>query len=161
MKFMMNGAITIATLDGANVEIKKEVGIDNIVIFGLKEEEIYELYEAQSYRSYELYEKDARIRRVLDQLVNGFFPVDSDEFRIIYDSLLKHNDEYFVLKDFDSYAAAHKRIDSYYRDRDRWLKMAITNIACSGVFSSDNTINEYASSIWGVKKTPMDLKVME
>lgn len=156
MKFMMNGAVTIATLDGANVEIEKEVGKDNIVIFGLKEEEVYKLYEDRSYNSTRVYEKNIRIKRVIDQLINGYFDVSEDEFRIIHDGLMKYNDEYFVLEDFDSYVSAHQRILKYYSDAKRWNEMAITNIACSGVFSSDNTINEYASSIWDVQRVPVD-----
>ena len=154
MKFMMNGAVTIATLDGANVEILNEVGEDNIVIFGLTEPEIYEYYETGTYNSMELYNSDLRIKRVVDQLTNGFLDVSDEEFRILRDGLLQHNDEYFVLKDFDSYAAAHERINKYYRDRELWAKMSIINIGCSGVFSSDRTIMEYASGIWNTTRRP-------
>lgn len=153
MKFMMNGAVTIATLDGANVEIHEQVGDDNIVLFGLTEEEVYDLYEKHEYQTEHIIEEDERIREVLDQLTNGFLGVDKEEFQIIYDSLV-YNDEYFVLKDFDSYAAAQERIGMYYSDEDRWLKMAITNIAHSGVFSSDKTIQEYASGIWATDRVP-------
>ncbi len=154
MKFMMNGAVTIATLDGANVEILNEVGEDNIVLFGLTEPEVYELYESGSYNAMELYGHDLRIKRVLDQLVDGSFGGNDEEFRIIYDALTKHNDEYFVLKDFDSYAAAHARINQYYRDGSLWAKMSIMNIGSSGIFSSDRTIMEYASGIWNVEMRP-------
>ena len=153
MKFMMNGAVTIATLDGANVEIHEQVGDDNIVLFGLTEEEVYELYEKHEYKTDHIIEEDDRIKEVLEQLTNGFLGFDSEEFQIIYDSLV-YNDEYFVLKDFDSYAAAQKRIGDYYSDEDVWLRMAITNIAHSGVFSSDRTIQEYASGIWEVDRVP-------
>jgi starch phosphorylase len=153
MKFMMNGAITIATLDGANVEIHEQVGDDNIVLFGLTEEEVYDLYESHDYNTFEIIENDPRLKKVLNQLINGFLGVDTEEFQIIYDSLV-YNDEYFVLKDFDSYAAAQKRIGQYYMDEDIWMKMAITNIAHSGVFSSDKTIQEYASGIWEVDRIP-------
>ncbi len=153
MKFMMNGAVTIATLDGANVEIHEQVGDDNIVLFGLTEEEVYELYEKHEYKTDHIIEEDDRIKEVLDQLTNGFLGLDSEEFQIIYDSLV-YNDEYFVLKDFDSYAEAQKRIGEYYSDEDVWLRMAITNIAHSGVFSSDRTIQEYASGIWEVDRVP-------
>jgi starch phosphorylase len=153
MKFMMNGAVTIATLDGANVEIHEQVGEDNIVLFGLTEEEVYELYEKHEYRTDYIIEEDERIKEVLDQLINGFLGVDKEEFQIIYDSVV-YNDEYFVLKDFDSYAAAQERIGNYYMDEEVWTKMAITNIAHSGVFSSDKTIQEYASGIWEVDRVP-------
>lgn len=148
MKFMMNGAVTLATLDGANVEIYNEVGEDNIVLFGLREEEVYELYENKSYHSYDIYNNDPRVKKVLDQLINGFLPNGMEEFKIIYDSLLTHNDEYFVLKDFESYAQAQQRIDKYYRNKDLWLEMSLINIAHSGTFSSDNTIKNYAREIW-------------
>ncbi len=154
MKFMMNGAVTVATLDGANVEIKNAVGDENIVIFGLKEREIFELYSSGTYNSTDLYNKDIRLKTVLDQLLNEFFPVRYEEFLIIYDSLLKHNDEYFVLKDFDSYVKAQDRIDKLYRDKSKWAEMAIVNIGCSGIFSSDRTIYEYASEIWDMSLFP-------
>lgn len=153
MKFMMNGAVTIATLDGANVEIHEQVGDDNIVLFGLTEEEVYDLYERHEYKTDHIIENDERISEVLEQLTNGFLGVDKEEFQIIYDSLV-YNDEYFVLKDFDSYAAAQERIGGYYADEEGWLRMAITNIAHSGVFSSDKTIQEYASGIWEVDRVP-------
>ncbi len=150
MKFMMNGAITIATLDGANVEILDEVGIDNIVIFGLKEQEVYQLYESGAYRSIELYRDVPEIKRVIDQLTNGFLRASESEFSIIRDSLIQHNDEYFVLKDFMSYVAAQGRVGHYYQDFELWNKMSVVNIAQSGVFSSDRTIAEYAKDIWNV-----------
>lgn len=154
MKFMMNGAITVATLDGANVEIKNAVGDENIVIFGLKEREIFELYSSGTYNSIELYNKDIRLKTVLNQLIDGFFPVKYEEFLIIYDSLLKHNDEYFVLKDFDSYVEVQEKIDKLYREKSKWGEMAIVNIGCSGIFSSDRTIYEYASQIWDMSLFP-------
>jgi starch phosphorylase len=153
MKFMMNGAVTIATLDGANVEICEEVGTDNIVLFGLTEEEIYALYESHEYNTHDIIENDSRIKLVLDQLINGFLGESTESFQIIYDSIV-HNDEYFVLKDFDSYVKAQERIGKYYLDRERWLKMVITNIAHAGVFSSDKTILEYASEIWAIDRMP-------
>lgn len=153
MKFMMNGAITIATLDGANVEIHDEVGTDNIVLFGLTEEEVYALYENHEYNTKEIIDHDPRIQLVMDQLINGFLGEDKEEFQIIYDSLL-YNDEYFVLKDFDSYVKAQERIGRYYMDKEKWLKTAIINIAHSGVFSSDKTISEYAAGIWEIDRIP-------
>ncbi len=154
MKFMMNGAVTMGTLDGANVEIHREVGDDNIVIFGLTEEEVYHLYGTRSYNAMELYRSDLRIKKILDQLTDGFLPVGPEEFKGIRDTLLQFNDEFFVLKDFDSYVSAHNRLGRYFRDRNKWMDMSITNIACSGVFSSDNTIGEYASGIWQARSVP-------
>jgi starch phosphorylase len=151
MKLMMNGAITVATLDGANIEIRDVVGDDNIIIFGMNEREVLDYYRSGTYSAIELYNSDSRIKKVVDQLINGFFPVSSIEFMSIYNHLLMYNDEYFVLKDFDSYLKAHDRVDKLYRERDKWLGMSITNIAHSGVFSSDRTISEYATGIWGVR----------
>ena len=148
MKFMMNGAVTIATLDGANVEIEREVGSDNIVIFGLKENEVIELYKNKTYISNDIYESDIRIKNILDSFINGQLSNREDEFLGIYDSLLKYNDEYLVLKDFDDYVKAQEKIDSLYRDRFKWQKMCISNIAHSGVFSSDITVKEYNNQIW-------------
>lgn len=151
MKFMMNGAITIATEDGANIEILNEVGKENIFIFGLTDEEVYRYYNDKSYKAHAYYENDLRIKKVMDQLVDGTYHENVDEFRIIRDSLL-YNDEYFVLKDFNAYVAAQDALGRAYRNKKRWLQMAITNIACSGVFSSDRTIQEYASGIWDVNR---------
>lgn len=150
MKFMMNGAVTIATLDGANVEIENAIGEDNIIIFGLKEKEVFELYKNRTYRSIELYNEDIRLKTVIDQLINGFLNVRNEEFMVIYDSLLKYNDEYFVLKDFGDYVNSQNKIDRIYRDKSKWLEICINNIAHSGIFSSDKTIHEYATGIWDV-----------
>ncbi|HPX68440.1 MAG TPA: glycogen/starch/alpha-glucan phosphorylase [Bacillota bacterium] len=152
MKLMMNGAITVATLDGANIEIRDEVGDENIIIFGMTEKEVLDYYRNGGYSAIEIYNSDPRIRTVADQLINGFFPVSSVEFLDIYNYLLLHNDEYFVLKDFNAYAEAHKRVDETYRNKSEWMKMSIANIAHSGIFSSDRTISEYASGIWEVKR---------
>lgn len=150
MKLMMNGAITLGTLDGANVEIKDAVGEENIVIFGLRKNEVYELYETHAYHAYEYYKDNPEIKQVVDQLINGFLPKGEEEFQAIYDSLLKYNDQYFVLKDFKAYVEAQKKIDTLYRNHGKWLEMAIVNIANSGRFSSDNTIKNYADDIWEV-----------
>jgi glycogen phosphorylase len=152
MKLMMNGAITVATLDGANVEIRDEVGDENIVIFGMTEREVIDYYRHGGYSAIEMYNNDPRIKNAVDQLVNGFFPVSNVEFMGIYNHLLLQNDEYFVLKDFNAYVEAHKWVDELYRQKSRWAKMSISNIAHSGVFSSDRTISEYATGIWGVKE---------
>ncbi|HEY5563669.1 MAG TPA: glycogen/starch/alpha-glucan phosphorylase [Clostridiaceae bacterium] len=152
MKFMMNGAITIATLDGANIEIRDEVGNDNIVIFGMNEKEVIDYYKNGGYSSRDLYTSDPRLNLVINQLINGFFNLSPSEFDVIYDSLIAHNDEYFVLKDFDSYVTAQARIDSLYRQKSKWQEMSIINVGSSGVFSSDNTILEYAKGIWDLKE---------
>jgi len=151
MKFMMNGALTLGTLDGANVEITEMVGRDNIFLFGLTAEEVLRYQNNGGYHSLEYYHHDKRIREVADQLVNGFFPDTENHFTEIYDSLLGHNDQYFVLRDFASYAEAHQEISRKYLDRNAWLKMSLVNIAKSGYFSSDRTIQEYADQIWKIK----------
>ncbi|MBW7649940.1 glycogen/starch/alpha-glucan phosphorylase [Anoxybacillus sp. ST4] len=150
MKFMMNGAITIGTLDGANIEILERVGHDNMFIFGLTAEEVWHYYVNGGYHSYEYYHHDQRIHQVVNQLVNGFFPDAYDHFEPIYDSLLAHNDQYFVLRDFASYADAQQRVGTTYENRNKWLEMSVVNIACSGYFSSDRTIEEYAHDIWRI-----------
>lgn len=149
---MMNGAITIATLDGANVEMHEAVGDDNIVLFGLNANEVIELYKNQSYHSRDIFNNDTRVNKILTQLTNGFLNVSNYEFNDIYDSLLSKNDEYFVLKDFDAYINAQNKINNLYMDKNKWQKMSIVNIANSGVFSSDNTVAKYAEEIWNIKK---------
>lgn len=155
MKSMMNGAVTIGTLDGANIEMRDVVGEENIMIFGLKPDEVLELYRNGGYRAWDMYHQDKRISTILEQLVNGFFPNETEEFRPIYDNLLYHNDEFFVLKDFASYLNVQSQIDSKFCNQELWQKMSINNIAHSGVFSSDRTISEYASDIWKIK--PIEL----
>lgn len=149
MKFMMNGAITIATLDGANIEIRDEVGDDNIVIFGLTEREVLDYYQKGGYSAWNTCQGDERIKRVTNDLINGYYSYDKEKFKTIYEHLLTYNDEFFVLKDFDSYLKAQDRVDSLYRDFSKWQSMSIINIAHSGIFSSDRTIQEYATGIWG------------
>ena len=155
MKFMMNGALTVGTLDGANIEIKDRVGEDNIFIFGLNAGEVLN-YEG--YRSIEYFHFDKRIRKVIEQLTNGFFPDEDDEFEAIYDSLLMQNDQYFVLRDFDSYVNIQKEVGRIYEKRDQWLKMSLTNIAQSGYFSSDRTIKEYSNEIWKINPSVIPSK---
>jgi starch phosphorylase len=148
MKFMMNGALTLGTEDGANVEIHELVGDDNIFIFGMNAEEVTRLQAAKTYRSQEIYENTPDLHRVIDQLINGFFTnVDVNEFREIYDKLL-YDDTYFILKDYASYAKAHQVANALYRNRSAWRSRSIVNIAKSGVFSSDRSIREYADNIW-------------
>jgi starch phosphorylase len=155
MKFMMNGALTIGTLDGANVEISDMVGRDNIFIFGLTSEEVLNYYKNGGYVARNVYNNDLRIRVVLDQLMNDFFGKDNVEFKDIYYQILSNNDEYFVLKDFDGYVEAHEEVDLTYRNPTEWMKKSIINIAHSGKFSSDRTISEYATDIWGIRPFPM------
>lgn len=151
MKFMMNGAMTLGTLDGANVEITDLVGRENIFLFGLTAEEVLDYQNSGGYHSLEYYHHDERIREVVDQLVNGFFPDTENHFNEIYDTLLGHNDQYFVLRDFASYAEAHQDVSRSYLDRNAWLQKSLVNIAKSGYFSSDRTIMEYADQIWKVQ----------
>lgn len=150
MKFMMNGALTIATLDGANIEIKEAVGDENIVVFGLTEKEVMDYYLDGGYNSIEYYNSDIRIKRIIDGITNSDLK-KKEEYASIYDSLITGNDEYFVLKDFDSYVKAQDEIDAMYKDRMSWNKKALINIANSGIFSSDRTILEYAHEIWNVR----------
>lgn len=152
MKLMANGALTMATLDGANIEIKDFVGEDNIFIFGLTDKEVYELKANQSYHSKELYEMNEKIKRVLDALKDGTIPGLNGEGRAIFDSLVQYNDEYFVLKDFDSYVDAHDRADALYSDQKEWTRKSLLNIASSAPFSADYTIKRYADDIWKVKQ---------
>ena len=149
MKFMMNGAITISTLDGANIEIKDEVGEDNIVIFGLNAEEVLNYHKQGGYSSWDVCNNDPRLQRVTNDLINGKYCSDKDRFRTIYENLLTYNDEFFVLKDFDAYLAAQDKVNKLYMNKEKWQRMCGVNIAHSGIFSSDRTIQEYATGIWG------------
>lgn len=151
MKFMINGALTVGTMDGANIEIHELVGDENIFTFGLSADEVLHYYQHGGYQSIEYYHHDSRIRQAVDQLVNGFFPGVYNEFEPIFDSLLEENDQYFVLKDFASYADTQKTIGETFRDQQVWQKKCLVNIAHAGYFSSDRTIKEYADNIWGIK----------
>ena len=152
MKFMMTGAITLATLDGANIEIKDEVGDDNIVIFGMDKDEVYDHYARHDYDSRGVYENNPIIRRVVDSFVDGTLPNVRNEGSEIYEALITHNDEYFLLEDFASYVAAQEKIDQLYRDKELWARMSLVNIATSDKFTSDDTIEQYAKEIWNLKK---------
>jgi len=149
MKFMFNGAITLGTLDGANVEIRNLVGDENIRIFGMRAEEVAELH-ARGYHPEELTQTDPRLKRITDQLVNGFFAQSGCDFWNVRESLLTYGDEYCVLKDFESYVQTWKELNSLYQDRNAWNRISLHNIAKAGYFSSDRTISEYASDIWKV-----------
>ncbi len=156
MKFMLNGAITLGTMDGANVEIVEEVGPENAVIFGLSAEEVINFERNGGYDPREIYNNDLRVRRVVDQLVDGTYTEeDVNIFRELYDMLL-NRDEYFILKDFAAYAEAQRRTDAFYKDRKAWTRAALINIAKSGKFSSDRTIEEYATELWKLKKVTVD-----
>lgn len=152
MKFMMTGAITLATLDGANIEIKDEVGDDNIVIFGMDKDEVYDHYARHDYYSRGVYESNPVVRRVVDSFVDGTIPNVRNEGSEIYEALITHNDEYFLLEDFASYVAAQEKIDQLYRDKEKWARMSLINIATSDKFTSDDTIEQYAKEIWNLKK---------
>jgi starch phosphorylase len=152
MKFMMNGGLTLGTLDGANVEIKELVGDDNIFIFGLDADEVNALNASGKYNPRTLYETDPLINGLLKQLVNGFFEsVHREEFREIFDNLV-NQDQYYVLKDFHAYVKANEQVNQAYKDSSNWAKMALINIAKSGKFSSDRSIEDYKNKIWKVKK---------
>jgi len=150
MKFMMNGALTLGTLDGANVEMVNRVGADNITIFGLNADEVMDYHLSCDYRSREECKNNLGLLRILDQLINGSFSSSGWEFRDIYDSLLRDNDHYFVLKDFPSYLKGWQKLNKLYASRTTWFKISLLNIALSGIFSSDRTIGEYAESIWKI-----------
>ena len=149
MKFMMNGAITIGTLDGATVEIDRLVGRENDVIFGLQVEEIDSF--RQFYRAIDYVNGDERIRKALNSLIDGTWNGNNDDFRPIYDELMMKNDEYLVLADFDSYVKAQEEVSRRYEDRSAWAKSCLINIAKSAYFSSDRTIKQYGEEIWGIK----------
>ena len=136
MKFMMNGAITMATLDGANVEIDQAVGRENIVVFGLTSEQVMDYYAHGGYNAVETFNSDPRLQLIINQLQNGFFGAGAEEFNLILKNLFDTNDEFFVFKDFAPYVEAQKKVDALYRDREKWLKMSLINIANSGIFSS-------------------------
>jgi len=148
MKFMMTGAVTLATLDGANIEIKDEVGDENIVIFGMTKDDVYRHYENHDYYSRGVYESNPVIKRVVDTFINGTIPNSQSEGTEIYEALITHNDEYFLLEDFIAYVQAQEKIDALYRDKETWSRMSLRNIANSDKFTSDDTITQYAKEIW-------------
>ena len=159
MKFMLNGAFTLGTFDGANIEMERAVGKENIEIFGLREEEIAKISKEGSYQPYRIYEEDPDLKKVLEQLIDGTLePEDPDIFREIYQDLLFGDngaaDPYFVLKDFGAYCKANEKIDELYQTSDVWWEIAIRNIGKAGYFSSDRTIKEYSEQIWNLK--PVD-----
>ena len=163
MKFMLNGAPTLGTMDGANVEIVEEVGAENAFIFGLSSDEVINYENNGGYNPMDIYNSDADIRRVVNQLVDGTYSQgDKEMYRDLYNSLLTAQggskaDTYFILKDFRSYADAQKKVEEAYRDKDRWAKMALLNTASCGKFSSDRTIQEYVDGIWHLDKVTVEV----
>lgn len=149
MKFMMNGAVTLGTMDGANIEILDAVGASNIVTFGLSADEVHHYQKYGGYRSIDIFEQDPRIQQVLHQLIDGTLG-HGLSFQAIYDSLLLYNDGYFVLKDFNAYADAQNQVDHLFRNPTIWTKMSISNVANSGIFSSDRSIGDYQREIWKI-----------
>ncbi len=164
MKFMLNGALTLGTMDGANVEIVEEVGAENAFIFGMSSDEVIRYENEGGYNPMEIFNNNYEIRRVLMQLINGYYsPQNPELFRDIYNSLLNTQssdraDTYFILKDLPSYAEAQRRIDQAYRDESWWAKAAILNVASSGKFTSDRTIEEYVKDIWHLEKVKVELE---
>ena len=164
MKFMLNGALTLGTMDGANVEIVEEVGAENAFIFGMTSDEVIGYENKGGYNPMEIFNNNYQIRSVLMQLINGYFaPQDPELFRDIYNSLLNTQssdraDTYFILKDFPSYAEAQQKVDQAYRNESWWAKAAILNVACSGKFTSDRTIEEYVNDIWHLEKVKVEIE---
>ena len=156
MKFMMNGAITLGTLDGANVEIDSFVGRENDVIFGLTVDEVNEL--KKNYNCWDYYHNDPRLKKAIDSLIDGTWSSDYNEFKLIFDELMYKNDEYLLLADFNSYVEAHEEIQRRYADRSNWAKTCLINIAKSGYFTSDRTIQQYADEIWHIKPVRLENK---
>ncbi len=163
MKFMLNGALTLGTMDGANVEIVEEVGKENAFIFGLSSDEVIAFEKNGGYNPKEIYNTDLDIRNVLTQLINGYYsPQDPELFRELYNSLLESNgyeraDQYFILKDFRAYAEAQRKVEEAYRNEAAWAHSAILNVAKSGKFTSDRTIEEYVKGIWHLDKVKVDM----
>ena len=153
MKFMMNGALTLGTLDGANVEINELVGDENMFVFGMSAEEVTTYEKNSNYRSYDEYNNNPKLKKVIDQLTNGFFTnVSINEFLEIKESLI-HRDQYFLLKDFNSYAKKQAEANKLYKNQSKWVKKTIINTAKSGFFSTDRTIADYNDEIWHLEKT--------
>ena len=151
MKFALNGALTIGTLDGANIEIRDAVGEENIFIFGLNDREVAEK-KRRGYNPWDVYHANTELKGVLNAIRDGFFsPNDSERFRPIFDSLLYTGDPYMILADFSSYMDCQERVDACYRDVMEWTRRSIHNVAKMGYFSSDRTIQEYAADIWNVQ----------
>jgi len=150
MKFALNGALTVGTLDGANIEIREHVGAENFFLFGLTTEQVFAL-EENGYRPVDYYQRHPELRRAIDLIASGYFSNgDQSVFRPLIDSLLYH-DEYLLLADYPSYIEAQDQVEAVYRDQERWAKMSILNTARSGFFSSDRSMRQYCEEIWHVK----------
>jgi len=157
MKFTMNGALTIGTLDGANIEIREEVGKDNFFLFGLTAAEVEQI-KTEGYNPYSYYEKNEELRHVLDRLAMGYFsPSRKDLFKPLVDALL-YRDDYMLLADYQAYVDCQARVAEAYKDLEGWTTMSILNVARSGKFSSDRTIKEYCDDIWHVKPVKVELE---
>jgi starch phosphorylase len=155
MKFALNGALTIGTLDGANIEIMEEVGKDNIFIFGLTAEEAAGL-RSSGYNSRDYHDRSPELKKALQMISDGTFSSGGKElFKPIIDSLLNHGDYYLLMADYESYVAAQERVSETFRNRENWTRKCILNVAGMGKFSTDRTIREYAGDIWGVKPVPV------
>jgi starch phosphorylase len=156
MKFAMNGALTIGTLDGANIEIREEAGAENFFLFGLTAEQVYEM-KAKGYCPMDYYDSNPELKAVLDRITNGYFsPYEKDLFKPIVDSLL-YDDQYMLLADYQAYIDCQEQVSQAYRDQEQWTRMSILNAARMGKFSSDRTIREYCNEIWRVKPVKIDL----
>ena len=156
MKLALNGALTIGTLDGANIEMRDEVGEDNIFIFGLKAEEV-EALRGKGYSALGLYNTNGELKQALDMIASGYFsPEAPDLFRPLFDALTGYGDRFMLLADYASYIACQERVDALYRDQEEWSRRAILNVAGMGKFSSDRSILEYAEKIWNVKAVKRD-----
>ena len=161
MKFMLNGALTLGTMDGANVEIVEEVGAENAFIFGLSSDEVINYENRGGYNPMDIYNSDEDIRKVLNQLIDGkTYASETELFRPLYNSLLNtlstsKADTYFILKDFKSYAGAQKQVEAAYRNKEGWARSAILNVACAGKFTSDRTIQQYVDEIWHLDKVTL------
>ncbi len=151
MKFMLNGALTMATLDGANIEIKDACGDENIFIFGLTKDEVYEYYKNRNYNARDIYEQNPVVHRILNAFIDGTIPNITNEGPEIFDSLTAFNDEYFLLRDFNDYVRAQKELETLYKDSRAWSRASLMNIATSGIFSSDRTVGQYAEEIWFIE----------
>ena len=151
MKFALNGALTIGTLDGANIEMREEVGAENFFIFGLTAEQVAEV-RAQGYNPWHYYNKNEELRKTLDMIASGFFsPDDHHRFRPVVDALTGNGDKFLLLADYESYIACQEQVDALYRNQEEWSRKAILNVAGMGKFSSDRSILEYAEKIWKVQ----------
>ncbi len=156
MKFMMNGAITLGTMDGANVEIVERVGMDNAEIFGLRADEVMKIKHDQTYDAWKYYHEDVKIQKIVDSLMNGTFSANTNDFKGIYHELMFKNDEYMLFADYHAYCDAQKRVEERYQNRQAWARMCLINIAKSGYFSSDRTIQQYADDIWHLQPVQVE-----